>query len=91
MTVITTTAAAKAAIESYDNKLVTWAALVAAADRPVGLISPAYDHGYRNVPITQLDQLGRWCRMRDARDQRKFRLGMECLMATIRQKHLTPK
>jgi hypothetical protein len=55
------------------------------------VLSPAYDHGYRNVPVTQLDPLGRWCRMRDARDQREFRLGMKRLMATIRQKHLTPK
>lgn len=41
MTVIPPTAAAKAAIESYDYKLVTWAAFVAADDRPEGLLQRA--------------------------------------------------
>lgn len=55
------------------------------------VLSPAYDSGYRDVPVTQLDQLGRWCRMRDARNQRELRLGIERLMATIHQRPLAPK
>lgn len=41
MTVNTISAAAKAAIGSYDYKLVTWAAFVAADDRPAGLLQRA--------------------------------------------------
>lgn len=41
MTVNTIAAAAKAALESYDYKLVTWGAFVAADDRPVGLLQRA--------------------------------------------------
>lgn len=41
MPVPTTTADPKAALESYDYKLVTWAAFVAAADRPAGLLQRA--------------------------------------------------
>lgn len=41
MPVPTTTADAKAALESYDYKLVTWAAFVAADDRPAGLLQRA--------------------------------------------------
>lgn len=41
MPVPTTTADAKAALESYDYKLVTWAEFVAADDRAAGLLERA--------------------------------------------------
>lgn len=43
--------------------------------------SPRYDHGYDNVPVTQLDHLGRFCRLRAVRDAKKSRHRLEEIMA----------
>lgn len=47
--------------------------------------SPPYDHGYDNVPVTQLNQMGRFCRFRAVRQERRSRLAFEELMAQFRK------
>ncbi|MEY9247601.1 hypothetical protein [Bradyrhizobium elkanii] len=52
--------------------------------------TPPYRHGYEDVPVTQLDKSGRFCRLRAVRQQRESRLRvaevMDMIFASIKQR-----
>jgi hypothetical protein len=52
--------------------------------------APLYRHGYENVPVTKLDKLGRFCRLRAVREQRESRIRvaevMDMIMASIEKR-----
>jgi hypothetical protein len=48
--------------------------------------SKPYDHGYDNVPVLRLDGIGRWCRLRAVREERKGRLRIDAIMKSIHEK-----
>ncbi|MGC0389243.1 hypothetical protein [Bradyrhizobium sp. USDA 241] len=45
--------------------------------------APRYRHGYEDVPVIQLDRLGRVCRLRAVREQRKFSIEVAEIMSMI--------
>ena len=44
-----------------------------------------YDHGYDNVPVTQLDRLGRFCRLRAVREDREARIRLNEIIASLKE------
>ncbi|MBP1297044.1 MULTISPECIES: hypothetical protein [Bradyrhizobium] len=52
--------------------------------------TPPYRHGYEDVPVTQLDKSGRFCRFRAVRQQRESRLRvaevMDMILASYKQR-----
>lgn len=52
--------------------------------------APRYRHGYEDVPVTKLDKLGRFCRLRAVREQRESRLRvaevMDMILASIKKR-----
>jgi hypothetical protein len=47
------------------------------------LETPGYNHGYDNIPVIQLDGLGRFCRLRAVKEERKGRLVIEDIMKSF--------